>query len=336
MRLRPLVASALLALAAAPAGADDAAPAAAPVKAFKITFKTRIPAPPEGAKRLEAWVPTPYVDEVQTVTSLKVDASVPTEETKDAVTGNRFVHLVVNDPKGETTVDWTAVVERAEDRGQAGGAVLDAHRGSDSLASVDGRAKALAEAVGATDTTKPVAERAKAIYDHVLESMTYDKETPGFGKGDFERACEVGKGNCSDFTAKFVTIARAAGIPARWSSSISLSGEHMDCTACGYHCFAHYRDGDKWVPVDPSDARRIVAKDPRKARWYFGHAEASSVVLSVGRDLVLTPPQAAGPVNYLSGPYVEVDGKPFDVPSKNRTYGFERPDASPSTAPAAK
>lgn len=305
------------------AGAGDPATAEPPRKAFKVTYRTVVPAPPEGTKRLEAWIPTPYVDDVQTVRDLKVTASVPHTETRSAATGNRFVHVLVEAPKADVTVEWVAVVERAEDRGQGTGTVLPAHLASDSLASVDGRARALAEALGTTDGTVAVPRRARTIYDHVLASMAYDKETPGWGKGDFERACDVGRGNCSDFAAKFIALSRASGIPARWLSTISLSGDHMDCSACGYHCYAQFRDGDRWVPVDPSDARRIVAKDPRKADWYFGHAEANNVILSVGRDLVLEPKQQAGPVNFVAGPYVELDGKPFDVPAKNRTYGHE-------------
>lgn len=341
MKRRPLalIGSLLAALAAAPAivraGDDRPLPEAkAPAKqGFKVVFKTRIPAPPEGAKRLEAWIPTPYVDAgVQAVTDLKVEASVAFDVTRDEATANRFVHAVVENPKGETTIDWTAVVERSVDTGQGSAPVLDAHLKSDSLAPVDGRARKLAEDLGVVDASRPVRDRARAIYDHVLQSMTYDKETPGWGKGDFERACEVGKGNCSDFAAKFIAIARAAGIPARWSSSLSLAAEHTDCAACGYHCFAHFRDGDRWIPVDPSDARRAVAKDPKRAAWYFGHAASNSIVLSVGRDLVLAPKQQAGAVNFLSGPYVEVDGKPFDVPSKNRTYGSD--PVEPATAPA--
>ena len=167
----------------------------------------------------------------------------------------------------------------------------------------------------------PVRERAKKIYDDTLATMTYDK-TPntGWGKGDFARACEVCKGNCSDFAAKFITIARASKIPARWISSISVTTDHTGCSACGYHCYAQFREGDKWIPVDPSDARRIQEKDPAKAQWYFGHAAATSIVLSIGRDIDLAPKQQAGPVNFFWGPYVEVDGKPFDVPADNRKY----------------
>jgi transglutaminase-like putative cysteine protease len=321
-RARPVIA--FLALALAGPIARGGAPAPAPgAKAFRVTYRTVIPAPQEGTKRLEAWIPTPYADDVQSVRSLDVTSSVPYEATSDPATGNRFLHVRVENPKAEVTIEWVAVVERSEDAGQGRGAVRPAHLASDALASVDGRARKLAEDLGAADPKRPVGERARRIYDHVLASMAYDKEAPGWGRGDFERACDVGKGNCSDFAAKFIAIARAAGIPARWVSTISLAGEHRDCSACGYHCYAHFRDGDRWIPVDPSDARRVVAKDPRKADWYFGHAEASNVVLSVDRDLVLVPRQQAGPVNFLAGPYVELDGKPFDVPSKNRTYGHE-------------
>ena len=66
-----------------------------------------------------------------------------------------------------------------------------------------------------------------------------------------------------------------------------------------------------------------VQKDPKKAAWYFGHADVTNVVLSVGRDIVLAPKQQGKPVNFLGGPYVEVDGQPFDVPSANRTYEYE-------------
>lgn len=315
--------------AVAPAAGAEAVPK----RAFRVTYKTKVPAPPEGTKVLEAWVPTPFTDEVQAVSDLVVTASVPYDLTKDEAEGNRFVHVRVENPKGEVTIEWTAVVTREEDRGQGGGALRDAHLASDSRAAVDGRARALAEALGVTDAKVPVRERARVIYDHVLQSMTYDKETKGWGHGDFERACDVGRGNCSDFAAKFVAIARASGIPARWTSSISLAGDHMDCSACGYHCYAHFRDGDRWVPVDPSDARRVVAKDPRKSAWYFGHAEANNVVLSVGRDLWLAPKQQADPVNFLAGPYAEVDGKPVEIPSANRTYGHQ-PAAIPTSSGA--
>jgi transglutaminase-like putative cysteine protease len=315
---------ALLALALAGPIARAGAPVTAPgPKAFRVTYRTVIPAPAEGAKRLEAWIPTPYVDDVQCVRSLAVTSSVPYEATSDPATGNRFLHVLVANPRAEVTIEWVAVVERSEDAGQGRGAVRPAHLASDALASVDGRARKLAEDLGAADPKRPVGERARRIYDHVLASMAYDKEAPGWGKGDFERACDIGKGNCSDFAAKFIAIARAAGIPARWVSTISLAGEHRDCSACGYHCYAHFRDGDRWIPVDVSEAQKVLAKDPAKAAWFFGHLDADRVSLTVGRDVDYAPKQAGDPALFIVYPYCEVDGKAVEVPKENRSFTWE-------------
>ena len=314
-------------------GAETAVP---PKKRYRVTFRTVIPASPEGSKRVEAWIPTPYQDDIQVVKSLEVTSPVETERTFDKETGNRYLHLAYDARPTEVVVEWVAVVERTEDRGQSQGAVLDAHLKSDGLAKVDGKARLLAESLSVTDAAVPTRERAKAIYDHVLQSMAYDKVEPGWGKGDFERACDIGKGNCSDFASKFIAISRAAGIPARWISSISLAGEHKGCDACGYHCYAQFREGDRWIPVDPSDARRIVAKDPKKSAWYFGHAEAANIVLSMGRDLVLAPAQKAGPVNFVVWAYVEVDGKPIEIPATNRTYGHDSLNADGTPVAPAK
>lgn len=294
----------------------------------EVSYTTTVP-PQAEAKRVEVWLPVPFEDDTQRVLCLKVKADVAWELTREHVHGNRMLHAVVDAPKTAVTLSWTAIVERDQDAGQGGGAVLPSHLASDAKARVDGQAADLAKELGVTATDQPVRLRAQRIYDHVLSTMVYDKVEPGWGAGDFDRACRVGKGNCSDFSAKFIAIARAAGIPTRWVSSISVSADHVGCSACGYHCYAQFRDGDRWVPVDPSDARKVLEKDPAKAAWFFGHAEATSVVLSVGRDLELAPRQQGPLVNYLGGPYVEVDGKPWSVPAENRKYESKVLEAAP-------
>lgn len=44
------------------------------------------------------------------------------------------------------------------------------------------------------------------------------------------------------------------------------------------------------------------------------------VVWSVGRDLMMQPPQEDGPVNSLAKMYVEVDGKQFTDWTRELTY----------------
>lgn len=325
----------------APAVRADEAPvakaspdAASSSTTYRVIYKTRIPLPAEGTRRLEAWIPTPMSDSVQVVRDLKVEANVPWKATEDSVTGNRYIHVLVMDPKEEVSVTWRAHVEKSVDSGQGREPVTKAHLASDALAPVDDRARRLAADVGATDTSLPVRARAQRIYDHVMQSMAYDK-TPGtgWGLGDFARACEVGKGNCSDFAAKFITLTRAAGIPARWTTTISLAGHHLGCNACGYTCYAHFHDGEKWIPVNASDARKVVAKDPKKAAWYFGNVDSDFIVLSVGRDLTLVPRQQGAPLNFIAWAYAEADGKPIEIPATHRTYGRET--EGDETAPAS-
>jgi hypothetical protein len=80
------------------------------------------------------------------------------------------------------------------------------------------------------------------------------------------------------------------------------------------------------VGVDISEAD----KNPLMKDYYFGNLTADRVTFSVGRDLTLEPPQAAGPVNFLVYPYTEVDGKPHA--SFEKRFCFEDRSASKSEA----
>ncbi len=336
-RSLPLAAAAALAallFARAPAAraeGRDPKPAAAPAAAvasrtFRFEYRVKVAAP-EGAKRVEAWVPLPIEDDLQSVADLAVattlaGAAVPHEVAKEDVYGDRMLHVALVEPKGEVAVSWTATVTRKADVGQGTGPVLDRFKEADALVPIEGKASELAKSLLADEAGDPVAVRAKRVYDHVLSTMTYDKEAPGWGKGDFLRACEVGKGNCTDFHAKFTGITRAAGIPVRFTMGIPLSTESKGAPQ-GYHCWAHFFDGKTWIPVDVSEAQKVAATDPAKAQWFFGHLDPDRVALSVGRDLVLAPKQAGPPLLFFAYPYVEADGKPVDVPKENRSFAYE-------------
>src|SRR5262249_38403414 len=63
---------------------------------------------------------------------------------------------------------------------------------------------------------------AKALYDHVLGRMRYDKSGNGWGRGDAVYACDSRTGNCSDFHAYFIALARNVGIPARFAIGATI------------------------------------------------------------------------------------------------------------------
>jgi transglutaminase-like putative cysteine protease len=310
-----------LAFVVSSAGFASAEDAAAPrERTFTFSYRVKVAAPAAGAKRLDAWIPIPVEDHHQKVSDLKVEASVPHEVTTEPTYGNKMLHVGVDSPTQEVTLGWTATVTRRVDAGEGKAPVHARFREADELVPIDGKAAELARELGVADQA-PARTRAQKIYDSVLSTMQYDKQEPGWGKGDFARACAVGKGNCTDFHAKFMGIARAAKIPARFTMGVSL-GAPPKGNPAGYHCWAHFHDGTSWIPVDASEADKVEAKDPAKAKWFFGNLDADRVALSVGRDLDLAPKQRSGRLLFFVYPYVEVDGKQVDVPGANRTFEY--------------
>jgi transglutaminase-like putative cysteine protease len=148
-------------------------------------------------------------------------------------------------------------------------------------------------------------ERAKALYDHVLGRMHYDKSGVGWGRGDAMFACDARTGNCTDFHAYFIALARAVGIPARFAIGATIPADKSEGAIEGYHCWAEFFADGRWVPVDISEAW----KNPALADYYFGHNPANRFELSKGRDLVVDPAPAGGPINFLVYPLLEIDGK---------------------------
>ena len=118
--------------------------------------------------------------------------------------------------------------------------------------------------------------------------------------------CDARSGNCSDFHAYFIALARSVGIPARFAIGAAIPSERNDGGIDGYHCWAEFFAEGKWVPVDISEAD----KNSSLADYYFGHQPANRFELSKGRDLVVDPEPASGPINLLAYPVLEVNGKP--------------------------
>lgn len=160
-------------------------------------------------------------------------------------------------------------------------------------------------------------DKARAIYNHVVSTVKYDKSGQGWGRGDIYYACDARRGNCTDFHALFIGYCRALGIPARFSIGFPLPAERGQGEVKGYHCWAEfYTKQTGWVPIDASEA----AKNPDKREYFFGHHDENRVELTRGRDLTLTPRQQAEPLNYFVYPYAEADGQPFTSLSNQFRY----------------
>src|SRR4029453_8962137 len=83
------------------------------------------------------------------------------------------------------------------------------------LVPTDGIVKRTADAITHGEGTD--FERARAIYEWVVDNTVRDPATPGCGRGDIRFMLESGNlgGKCADLNALFVGLARASGIPAR-------------------------------------------------------------------------------------------------------------------------
>ncbi len=142
------------------------------------------------------------------------------------------------------------------------------------------------------------AAKARAIYDKVTAMMRYDKSGTGWGRGDALFACDAKRGNCTDFHALIIGMARSSGIPARFAIGLPLPARARlaETEIKGYHCWAElYVSGRGWVPVDASEA----VKDPSRREYFFGHHDENRLELSRGRNLILEPAQQGPGVQLL-------------------------------------
>ena len=196
-----------------------------------------------------------------------------------------------------------------------GAAVVERALQPDRLAPIDAEVSRRAESASAGKTS--TSDKSRALYDKTLADVAYDKTGQGWGRGDIKYVCNVGKGNCSDFHALFIGMARAQGIPSIFEIGFPVPVGKTEGEIGGYHCWAWYRDGGVWKPVDASEAD----KDPSKTDYYYGTLCPNRVGLSKGRDIVLEPRQAGEPVNFLIYPYVEVDGK-ADTAKVEKKFSF--------------
>ena len=166
-----------------------------------------------------------------------------------------------------------------------------------------------------------ILEKARAVYDWVVENTHRDPNVKGCGLGIVEVTLAKRSGKCADISSVYVALARNIGVPAREVFGLRL-GKKSDQDITGdYHCWAEfYLPGTGWVPVDPADVRKIMLVDGLQLadvkelrEYYFGGVDKYRVVLERGgRGIKLQAAQESKPVNYLMYPYAEINGKALD------------------------
>jgi transglutaminase-like putative cysteine protease len=188
------------------------------------------------------------------------------------------------------------------------------------LGPIDGEVKKLADQITKGKTT--IYEKARAIYDWTCNNMFRDPDTKGCGSGDVCSLLKTQGGKCTDIHSVFVSLCRAAGVPAREVFGIRQGKKAEQDITKWQHCWAEfYLPGYDWVPVDPADVRKKMLKEnltleaakTKEYREYFwGAWDQYRVKLAVGRDLILNPPQQGSPINTFGYPYAQIGNKTLD------------------------
>lgn len=290
-------------------------------RTIEATFVAVLSEIPAGTPRIKVWVPVPGDTDQQTIRDLRIESPHRWQLHSESEFGNGYLYAEIEKPADGMellTLRFMATRQEISFRNikpvAPSSRELRRNLRPDRLVTVSPRVRNLAREI-TSGNDDPLAQ-ARAIYDHVLMTMKYDKTTPGWGHGDTERACDIRTGNCTDFHSLFISLARAVGIPARFVMGFSMTGSSGQTS--GYHCWAEfYVQGRGWIPVDPSEASK--SPDPARRAYLFGNLDADRLQFTVGRDIELTPPTSE-PLNYFIYPHAELQGEEVGRPIVS--FGF--------------
>src|SRR5215467_8809363 len=198
---------------------------------FEFVYRVKLPEI-TGAARV--WIPLAKTDSFQTVTVEELNIPMKWDKVQDRDYGNDICVVNAQPQDSGKTIELRYKVTRKE-KGAYPALNADTARylRPEILVPVNETFKTLAEkaAAGKTDDL----ERAKALYDHVISRMRYDKSGTGWGRGDAVYACDARTGNCSDFHAYFIALARSIKIPSRFAIGATIPADKNEGKIEGYH-----------------------------------------------------------------------------------------------------
>ncbi len=277
-----------------------------PADEFEFRYRFTLP---EINDTSRLWIPLPQSDAFQTVELVTVKAPHDYRVARDGKNGNEAMYWELVSADTAKTIDIRYKVKRVEKSAYEDKAV-DAARylAPDAMVPNDERFKSIA--LKATEGKTGDLQKARALYDLVIDEVRYAKAGKGWGQGDAQFACDARHGNCTDFHAYFTALARSIGIPARFAIGAAIPSSRDDGGVDGYHCWVEFYAEGKWWPVDISEADKYSAL----ATYYFGHHPANRIEFSRGRDIEFDPGPQSGPINFFAYPLLEANGETSTLP----------------------
>jgi transglutaminase-like putative cysteine protease len=258
------------------------------------------------------WIPLAQSDDYQEVEVLSIETPVEYSVLRDEENKNSILYLEVLPEHSNEVIEITYDITRMEKSAyEEPSTDTTKYLMAAPLLPVGDRFSVIAADVINQKQAETQIAKARALYDHIIDEMRYAKQGV-YGTGDANYACDSKSGNCTEFHSYFISLARSAGIPARFAVGAAIPSERNEGGVDGYHCWAEFYSDGKWWPVDISEANKYSAL----ATYYFGHHPANRIEFSRGRNLTPDPLPASGPINFLAYPVFEVEGEPDYVETK--------------------
>jgi transglutaminase-like putative cysteine protease len=292
--------------------------------------------------KTQAWIPVPAVNEQEWFKSPGNDWRSNGRATlvDDPQYGAAMVHVEWRDVEQSPIIEVTSRIatrDRAIDVAKPGRPVElspaenERNLRGTAFIPVDGIVKQTSDKIVSDASAKSDVEKARAIYEWVVDNTFRDARVPGCGLGDIAAMLKTGNlgGKCADLNALYVGLARAAGVPARDIYGIRIApsrfgyrslGATGEVIAKAQHCRSEvYLTGFGWVPADAADVRKVALEEPptnlaisdpkvaaaRKA--LFGSWETNWLAYNFAHDVAL--PGSDGPkLAFLMYPQAEMDG----------------------------
>ena len=295
-------------------------------RSFEITYNVKVEDVPQDANEVKVWIPVPVDRKAQKMHFFRVAGDTPYTVLEESKYGNNYIVFDL-DRTGVSRLrsDGLQVVfgvtryqnrplENSWREGQAESEEqIKMYLTPNSLVPIDGRVAQEAKRVAGH--MKGQFAQSKVLFEHIVKTVSYDKRGSGWGRGDALYACDVRKGNCTDFHSLFIGELRSLGIPARFTIGFGIP-EDKNEGEISYHCWAQfYIDGKGWLPVDASQASNA----PEKLGDCFAVVDENRVAFTVGRDIKL-PGSSCEPVNYSIYPCIEIDGQTCKDPETTISF----------------
>jgi transglutaminase-like putative cysteine protease len=328
-------------------------------RTFEVTTRVKV-LKPSGVTRV--WLPTALIVETpfQKTLSNRFSVENGTAKIVKSKAGGLGILTAQFPPGGATpaitlisrvaTKNYSVNLSAAGKPPQVNRAELDYFRRPTKMLPTDGIVKATATQI--TNGCVTDLQKARAIYDWVVENTFRNPKTRGCGNGNIRFMLESHDlgGKCADLNALFVGLARASGLPARDVYGIRTAKSELGYKSLGassenvtsaQHCRAEvYLETHGWVPVDPADVRKVVLEEPpgnlslddpkvRQARErLFGSWEMNWMAFNYAGDVEL-PASSGERLNFLLYPQAETsegrvdslnpDAFQYQIASKEQT-----------------